>query len=168
VANRRRGNAQLRAWPHAVLGLVDLDHFKNVNDELGHAAGDDVLRRFAVALARHARAGDLVCRWGGEEFLIALPEGSEHVLVELLDRVRDDVTDDRIRIRIGFSAGVAQRQTGERLADCLARADRAMYSAKRAGRGRTLIAASADKQPVPAPLPRQPGPPPLRVPSADR
>lgn len=150
LANRRAGEARLRSWPRACIALVDLDHFKLVNDTRGHAAGDAVLRQTAVALSRHARRGDLVCRWGGEEFLVALAEGPVEALDALLARVRSELLEQSGST---FSAGIAVRHPGTSVRETLELADQALYAAKDDGRARTVV---ADQPPSPLPLlPRQ-------------
>jgi diguanylate cyclase (GGDEF)-like protein len=127
------------------LMLIDLDHFKLVNDSLGHAAGDAVL----VAAARHLQAmlrrQDGVARWGGEEFVVWLPDCrlAEACLVAEKLRAaiaaREHVLDEAHSVRVTASTGLVEPQTGESLDDALARADRAMYTAKQAGRNRVTI-----------------------------
>ena len=131
------------------LALVDLDHFKLVNDRYGHPAGDLVLREIGRVLPMSLRPADVVCRYGGEEFCLALPDadgaGADKALASLAARLRD------LRIAweghslggFTFSAGVAVLgQHGRTFAELLAAADRALYEAKDAGRNRILIAAS--------------------------
>ena len=141
------GAAERRHAPLA-LALVDLDHFKHVNDRYGHPAGDAVLREIGRVLPMALRPADVVCRYGGEEFCIVLPDadgaGAEKALASLAARLRD--------LRVGwngatlggftFSAGVAVLgMHGTTFADLLHAADRALYDAKDAGRDRVLLAA---------------------------
>ncbi len=115
--------------------LVDLDHFKQVNDEQGHAAGDEVLRSFGAVLLDNLRGRDLVGRYGGEEFVLVVGPTSEPET--LLERLREKWTADR-PLEVTFSAGIA-RSTGD--ADGTLRlADDALYRAKDAGRDRWLWA----------------------------
>jgi diguanylate cyclase (GGDEF)-like protein len=129
------------------LALVDLDHFKLVNDRYGHSAGDAVLREMGRVLPMALRPADIVCRYGGEEFCLVLPDadaaGAQKVLASLAARLRD------LRVAwngqalggFTFSAGVAMYGThGTTLGDLLAAADRALYEAKDAGRNRVLVA----------------------------
>jgi diguanylate cyclase (GGDEF)-like protein len=143
------GAAERRGAPLA-LALVDLDHFKAVNDRHGHPAGDVVLREIGRVLPMSLRPSDVVCRYGGEEFCIVLPDadgpGAEKALASLAARLRD------LRVAwngealggFTFSAGVAVLGVhGTAFADLLAAADRALYDAKHAGRNRILIAAAS-------------------------
>ncbi|HSC22844.1 MAG TPA: tetratricopeptide repeat-containing diguanylate cyclase [Casimicrobiaceae bacterium] len=129
------------------LALLDLDRFKRVNDRYGHPAGDVVLREIGRVLPMALRPADIVCRYGGEEFCVVLPDadaaGAERVLATLAARLRD--------LRVGFhgetlggftfSAGIAVlARHGNTLDDLLAHADRALYMAKDAGRDRVLVA----------------------------
>ncbi|MFO1270194.1 MAG: diguanylate cyclase [Rubrivivax sp.] len=135
---------QRRSEPVAA-AIVDLDHFKQVNDLYGHDAGDQVLRAFAELVRHETRAGDVVCRYGGEEFVLLLPgagpAGAAVRLQALLDRFTGlRFTDGEGRaFRCSFSAGVAAWDgEQERLESLLARADAALYAAKSAGRARVL------------------------------
>jgi len=139
----QRSHHHRNALPLAV-SLLDLDHFKKVNDGLGHAVGDEVLRRFAEAAARQLRGGDLLSRWGGEEFLVLFPATRSAEACAALQRVRDalaaqDFTDLCPRLRVTFSAGVTMIRPDESDAAAIERADRAMYRAKDDGRDRTVV-----------------------------
>jgi len=122
--------------------MADLDFFKNVNDEHGHAAGDEVLRVFADRLRRHARGSDVCCRWGGEEFLLMLPRmdigNAAHRAEEL--RMAMEMTPVELShgsIPVTISLGVAACPPSGRTAEALiAAADAALYAAKAAGRNR--------------------------------
>jgi diguanylate cyclase (GGDEF)-like protein len=124
------------------VALVDVDHFKRVNDEHGHAEGDRILRQIARLLTCGVRTDDRVVRMGGEEFLLAFEGASLDDAASIADQLR-------IRIReevflagkpITASFGVAERQRGELRDDLLARADLALYEAKRRGRDRVALA----------------------------
>ena len=132
------------------LALVDLDHFKLVNDRHGHSAGDAVLREIGRVLPMSLRPADIVCRYGGEEFCVVLPDadaaGADKVLASLAARLRDLRVDWNGRALGGFtfSAGVAAYGThGTTLAELLGAADRALYEAKDAGRNRVHVAQQA-------------------------
>jgi diguanylate cyclase (GGDEF)-like protein/PAS domain S-box-containing protein len=121
------------------VALFDIDHFKRVNDEYGHAAGDRVLCQVAMALAGEARVTDTVARWGGEEFLAILP-GSLVGARVFCDRTRIAIQNLVCpeAHRITASAGIAEVAPGEDPADAIARADRLLYAAKRTGRNRVM------------------------------
>jgi diguanylate cyclase (GGDEF)-like protein len=122
------------------VAILDLDHFKTVNDELGHAAGDAVLKAFARLASAELRNTDMLGRWGGEEFLLVLAGGRE-AYGRVLDRIRKAVRNNCLDARpITFSAGVAHHRADETADELLARADLALYEAKEAGRDRYVAA----------------------------
>lgn len=129
--------------------LIDVDHFKRINDLGGHAAGDDVLQRVAAALIAHVRPCDLTARFGGEEFVALLPGASSAVGIEVAERIRlaireitVPVFDDPADSHITASLGTATLGTApETASDLLRRADHAMYAAKANGRNRSVSAA---------------------------
>jgi diguanylate cyclase (GGDEF)-like protein len=145
LANRRamsRFCATLRPTEQICLVLVDVDHFKDVNDRHGHLVGDIVLREVAAVLSGSVRAMDRVARWGGEEFLIALPGGSAVLGAEAATRLRLRVeqhswSQHAPGLRLTVSAGVSAGPAGE-FETVLSRADAAVYAAKRAGRNRVI------------------------------
>jgi diguanylate cyclase (GGDEF)-like protein len=134
-------HAAARAGEPVSVLMLDLDHLKQVNDGLGHAAGDEVLRRFALLCRRHLRPGDALGRLGGDEFAICLPGVDALAALRRADALMADLaaasTPDS---PLGASAGVATLQAGERYADLMHRADQALIRAKREGRGRALPA----------------------------
>ncbi|TXC67182.1 GGDEF domain-containing protein [Piscinibacter aquaticus] len=135
---------QRRRERFAVL-IVDLDHFKQVNDTLGHPVGDEVLRQTAERLAAHARETDEVARIGGEEFLVLLPatsrEGALRVAERLLVQLRAQPLGPAAGgVRMTASIGAALVEAGDTdVAAVLARADRALYGAKSQGRDRVVF-----------------------------
>lgn len=125
------------------LAVVDLDHFKQVNDRYGHAAGDSVLRGVANILREAFRGEDVVARWGGEEFVVALygasKEHAVHRLTEVMESLRGEDLLGETPLAITFSAGVTQFPGGGEDVQALYRtADAALYRAKKAGRARVL------------------------------
>ncbi len=155
--NRRYMNSQLEALvaranrggdPVAVL-VLDIDHFKAVNDSLGHDAGDEVLREFSVRLATNVRAVDLPCRFGGEEFVVVMPGTTLDDAHRIAERIRRDVGASPFRIlggeplSITVSVGVAASMGGDDTpASLLKRADEGVYEAKKAGRNRVVARAA--------------------------
>jgi diguanylate cyclase (GGDEF)-like protein/PAS domain S-box-containing protein len=123
------------------IAMADIDHFKRVNDEYGHQAGDIVLRLIAAAFHDALRDTDYIGRYGGEEFLFLMPEITLDQAEATLQRIRSSIADMDIdigqqTIRITFSAGVAEYQPGESLDQLIGRVDQALYRAKREGRNR--------------------------------
>lgn len=119
--------------------LIDLDHFKQVNDTHGHQVGDEVLVGFAALAKAAFRDIDTVGRWGGEEFLIVMPGGTQAPIDRLLVAVAQAALSSQAsELRVTFSAGLAHHRAGESWADTLERADRALYAAKKAGRNQCI------------------------------
>ena len=127
------------------VGLLDIDNFKRLNDELGHQAGDTALKALAASIAAVLRPTDKVARYGGEEFVVLLPQTDVQDGQRLLTRLQRALTGGLFMheakpVLVTFSAGVTALRPGESLDDAIVRADRAMYEAKRAGKNRTCIA----------------------------
>jgi diguanylate cyclase (GGDEF)-like protein len=134
LRSRRSGSS----W---CLAIIDVDHFKRVNDEHGHSIGDAALR----ALSHHAQAlvrkTDVLARWGGEEFVLMLPDTALPLATVSLDRLRAHFHAAPLKVHglelaLSFSAGITQHQGGESVAQTLERADRLCYDAKAGGRNR--------------------------------
>ena len=126
------------------LALIDLDHFKRINDVHGHAAGDQVLQAFAAVAGACLREGDVLARYGGEEFVLLLPACDAQRLTACCERLRIAFTDVQlIGLHIhdlSLSAGMTLLELGDDLDDALHRADQALYRAKRDGRNRCAAA----------------------------
>lgn len=153
VANRRRlfdaleqEMARARRSGRALtVAMMDLDHFKRFNDTFGHSAGDELLRRFALRIARRVRAQDLVARYGGEEFCLILPETEAPGALQLVDALRaSGAGDDHLGRRVTFSAGLATWNGHESAEELVFRADASLYRAKAAGRDRVAAAPAAE------------------------
>lgn len=137
--------------PYSVI-LCDVDHFKGLNDTLGHLEGDRVLREVSAVLEESVRASDLVYRYGGEEFLIALPETKEDGAIRVADRMRRAMEDAQIPHPessasewVTLSFGVSQvGSSTETVPETIERADRALYKAKEDGRNRVVGATEID------------------------
>jgi len=127
------------------VGMADLDHFKNLNDTYGHAAGDTVLRAFAALMQETMRQSDLVCRYGGEEFAFVFPESGLEEAARLAERFRATCADHDIRlsdgrmVRVTLSIGLADASACA-LEVALKHADEALYDAKHQGRNRVVTA----------------------------
>ena len=125
--------------------LLDIDHFKAVNDTHGHGAGDDTLRAFAQRVREHLRQGDTCARYGGEEFVIVLPGTTLAAALEVAERLRQGVADASLisvpLVRTTVSIGAAQHRAGESPEQLLARADAGVYAAKRGGRNQVRVPA---------------------------
>jgi diguanylate cyclase (GGDEF)-like protein len=147
LANRRHGFAELdrlvassqRHGRSLCVLMADLDHFKTLNDTYGHDAGDSCLREAARRLADAVRRDDLPVRWGGEEFVVLMPDAKAEKAAEVAERIRSAVADPPFRagldlIHVTMSVGWAIRQDGEAGAELVGRADAALYEAKRRGR----------------------------------
>src|SRR5205085_1665750 len=140
--------ASVRGKPLALM-MLDIDFFKSINDNYGHDAGDDVLREFAMRVRKSIRGIDLACRYGGEEFVIVMPETDLHVAGMVAERLRRSVANEPFavhkgekRIEVTTSIGISTlEQKGEPIADVMKRADTALYRAKNDGRNRAVAIA---------------------------
>jgi diguanylate cyclase (GGDEF)-like protein len=165
LPNRRHLEEQLARLIHGshrhghALGLlmIDVDHFKSINDSHGHAAGDEVLRVLATQMASSLRGEDILGRWGGEEFLALLPNTAPEAAIAVAERLRCAVSGASIGLADGrsivvtVSIGCASTTTGAPADELLAIADHALYRAKELGRNRVISS-------VPPAMPRKPEP----------
>lgn len=136
IMNRRAWTSRVNEIAGAnalVVAIVDVDHFKAYNDRFGHPAGDDLLQRIAVALQSNVRRSDVVARWGGEEFVVALPDLDGHRAADVLDRLRRAMPAGQT-----CSIGYSEWADGDDLPACMARADLALYAAKDGGRDQVV------------------------------
>lgn len=135
------------------LALLDLDHFKSINDNYGHPAGDAALQGAAELIANAARSADIPCRYGGEEFALLLPETTPEQAEKLCDRIRESIAardwpahpDRRITVSIGVAGSTGA--TGLPAEDWIAHADAALYKAKEGGRNRVVVTPLAKGRP---------------------
>jgi diguanylate cyclase len=123
------------------LALIDLDHFKQVNDRYGHQVGDEILQRFAAVARQALRRSDVLARYGGEEFIVLFPEGSADDIADVLERLRETFAatchDDLVPgLQVTLSAGLSGWRSGDDADSLTKRTDDALYAAKRQGRNR--------------------------------
>ena len=141
--DRELARAGRESYPVCII-MVDLDHFKRINDTYGHDAGDEVLKALAKTLTEQSRRGDFACRYGGEEFVIAMPNIPEHTAYERAENLRRHLNSLQIpyenhKLTTTTSMGIASYPTHGQTRQALLRAaDLAMYAAKRAGRDHIL------------------------------
>ena len=152
IANRRglmmafemeRARMERSGEPLAI-GLLDIDNFKRLNDELGHSAGDEALKTLAALVTGTLRPTDRVARYGGEEFVVLLPATDIDEGRQILTRLQRALTGGLFmhkekQVFVTFSAGLTAYRRGERIEDALERADQALYEAKRTGKNRTCV-----------------------------
>jgi diguanylate cyclase (GGDEF)-like protein len=166
LLNRRSLEAELAALRdrHAefAVAFIDLDHFKSLNDTYGHETGDRALRSFSRLLRRTVRDDDLICRYGGEEFVVVFPDATVREAEPVVERVVSTLSE---AVRGGdvpaftISVGLADSETASGHAEAIRQADEAMFRAKQAGRDRIVrssapVAAPASEVPTPhAPIP---------------
>lgn len=137
--------AQRHGRPYCTC-MLDIDHFKQVNDEQGHLVGDAALQWVTLQIGRHLRASDALVRAGGEEFLLLLPETDLHGAHQLAERICKHLSDHPFAppynppLSITVSIGVAQMRAGDTTDALMSRADNAMYAAKQQGRNRVVLA----------------------------
>jgi len=150
LLNRREGFRRIiaefsragRAGKPLCAMMLDIDHFKHINDTHGHLTGDSVLKSLAATLKNALRGSDILCRYGGEEFLIVLPETGIEETTLLAERLRQQIeqsvlhTQDRKKLNVTISIGVVGHQAEESYEHLIARADQALYKAKESGRNR--------------------------------
>lgn len=157
MANRRhfleRASALLEApdAPRSAVLMFDVDHFKQINDRLGHDVGDEALRQIARCVRDTLRERDLAGRLGGDEFAVLLPDTSLGDAMAVAGRIVALLEHRQVAprlARLGLSFGVVQTHAGEAVAEALRRADQALYEAKRQGRGRAVAASGNADQPV--------------------
>ena len=153
IANRRGlarafevlSAGQQRSGSALSVGLLDIDNFKRLNDELGHSIGDEALKALAAVVAKTLRPTDMVARYGGEEFVVLLPDTPLEEGQQILTRLQRSLTGglfmhEQRNVLVTFSAGVTAYRAGEPIEVALERADQGLYEAKRTGKNRTCLA----------------------------
>ena len=136
--------------------MIDIDHFKSVNDRFGHPVGDRVLANLSALLRRRLRQSDTIGRYGGEEFAVLFEGLPEEEVIRLISRVLDEFRETDLetpggtKFRVTFSAGVAMLDTVMNLDEWKKAADDALYAAKHAGRNRVLAATPTGTVPAPS------------------
>jgi len=143
----------LRSGRPLLLAQLDIDHFKPINDQHGHATGDRALQAFAGTVRAHVRDTDVLARWGGEEFVLMLCDTQLDDARDLLERVRLAVEALEIphatgSLRLTVSAGLALHLPGDTVVHTLERADQALYTAKALGRNRWVVAPNGPQRPA--------------------
>jgi len=124
------------------LVIIDIDHFKHINDEFGHLAGDEAIRAVAAMIRDRTRATDLICRWGGDEFIVLMEAAAGADAARAAEDIRRASAEIELKgasHRVTISAGVAQARSGDDSDALLTRADRALYIAKDNGRDRVHL-----------------------------
>jgi len=147
LSNKEAARARRRGSLTSVL-MIDIDHFKRINDSHGHAVGDQVIKALAETATKSLRPTDILARYGGEEFCVTLPETDPELAHRIAERLRSAleqrvVTADGVEVRFTISIGVATFATGLSVSAAMARADQALYRAKQNGRNRVEIAVPA-------------------------
>jgi diguanylate cyclase (GGDEF)-like protein/PAS domain S-box-containing protein len=152
LGNRRLAETKLKSSlnefqrydrPFGIL-FIDVDHFKIINDLYGHETGDNILKMVSKTMANSIRSSDTLCRWGGEEFLAIMPNVDREKALAVADKLRalverSSISDDLGRLRASVSVGIALARTDDDVESLIARADRAMYASKAAGRNKVTI-----------------------------
>jgi diguanylate cyclase len=126
------------------LAVFDLDHFKAINDRFGHATGDKVLTSMASLLRKHVRTVDLICRFGGEEFVLLMPDTNLQAAATVAEKLRATVAGSQFRFKetpvpVTMSCGLSTFRDDDSVEDVFERADRALYRAKNEGRNRCCV-----------------------------
>ncbi|ESQ88174.1 hypothetical protein ABAC460_16060 [Asticcacaulis sp. AC460] len=140
----------IKGGPVVSLLMLDIDFFKKINDGHGHDAGDEVLREFARRVSLSVRAIDMACRYGGEEFVVLMPETEDRDALNIAERVRSQIADqpfmlaDGRKLEVTVSVGVSTSQgLGDSPETLIKRADEAVYEAKQSGRNKVVVRAAA-------------------------
>jgi diguanylate cyclase (GGDEF)-like protein len=123
------------------IAILDVDDFKQINDTFGHMVGDRVLKELAILLRKNLRSGDVVGRFGGEEFVVVFPETELITATKIMERIRRVIENTYFEPvgSVSISVGVTEFREGDTLEDLLKRADEKLYQAKREGKNRVVV-----------------------------
>ncbi len=126
------------------MAVIDIDHFKQINDSYGHQVGDKVLKLLARETLKHLRDVDFVARYGGEEFVVLLPETTQQSALVALEKVRTGLADipfhfNNKPVKITVSIGISEFGNGDTVDSVFARPDKSLYSAKNNGRNQCVL-----------------------------
>ena len=143
VFNKAQKTALRKDWSLSMI-VLDIDHFKLVNDKYGHQFGDQVLKSVSRLIKQKVRDVDVLCRWGGEEFLLLLENCDQQHAARVAETIREAVSEHKIRVKddsisVTISAGVTEFQLGESMDDLIERCDHALYESKNKGRNRITV-----------------------------
>lgn len=144
IISNERARAR-RENDYCCIALIDIDHFKKINDQYGHVTGDHVLRAFAQRVNSFVRKSDTFCRFGGEEFVLLLTQTTLPDAHKLVENIRKEIAqtqfelDNQRVMNINFSAGVSECEKGKEIEVCLKEADQKLYQAKRDGRNQVVV-----------------------------
>ena len=136
--NNRRGLNQIGNV--SGLLLIDIDNFKNINDNFGHTVGDEVIKEVANSIKSNIRTTDFACRWGGDEFLVTFNNCPKEIIVERAKKISNDFAQNSSYSFTGatISVGVVINKENDKLNDMIDKADKALYESKRNGKGQVI------------------------------
>lgn len=143
IFSKAQKTALRKDWPLSMI-VLDIDHFKSVNDKHGHHFGDQVLKSVSRLIKQKVREVDTLCRWGGEEFLLLLENCDQDHAAKIAESIREAISEHEIRlkddtIKVTISAGLAEYELGESMDNLIERCDHAMYESKNKGRNRITV-----------------------------
>jgi diguanylate cyclase (GGDEF)-like protein len=140
----RRMEEEGQITPGSALLILDIDHFKEVNDTWGHLAGDELIVKAGTHIRKHIRKSDIACRYGGDEFLVYLPGADIRIARSIAQGIGTDIqndpgrTEDGSEIRVTVSIGITEHRNGDSFDSLFLRADAALYQAKKTGRNKII------------------------------
>lgn len=144
LININKASGNIRELPDFALMLIDIDHFKRINDRRGHDTGDRVLQNIASIISQNINAQDFLGRWGGEEFIVIMPDTNKEQAILLAEKIRliiyNTVFEPNTPLSVTISAGVSEKLDSEDFPTCFKRTDNALYAAKAQGRNCCVMA----------------------------